>query len=93
MPSDILSNSSIQQMPLSLRTRAPLQPIQLSSHKDGTPPPPVTDSRLQDVLPGLGVLGDVGCQAHSGGALAGCVLATRHQAVHVLVGGRREVEP
>ena len=53
----------------------------------------MTDLRLQDVLPGLGVLGDVGCQAHSGGALAGCVLATRHQAVHVLVGGRREVEP
>ena len=43
-------------------------------------------SRLQHELPGLGVLGDVGSQAHGTRALARGVLAPGHQAVHVLRG-------
>jgi len=41
-------------------------------------------ARLQHQLPRLGVLGDVGGEAHGAGALARGVLATRHQVEHVL---------
>lgn len=40
--------------------------------------------RLQHELPRLGVLGDIGGEADGTGALPGCVLAPRHQVVHVL---------
>ena len=60
VPSDILSNSSMQHIPLSLSTRAPLQSIaSVSSHKGRAPQ--LGNSRLQDMLSGLRVLSDIGC--------------------------------